>query len=155
MPLNEKEVYVISAKYQGLSNDDVLVYLKDHDHKMSLATYYRTLGKIDNDTLQRLFEIARTQKERYRSRIDTLETVEKLQWECYRKEGDPLKKSKILKDIRETQVYLSAFDQGAAGVIEEVTKDFGKGSIREENLREGMSRLFPEPKNRRSRKKAS
>jgi len=126
MPLNDREIYVVSAKAQGLSEKDALSYLKEHGHEISKKTYYRTLAKINSETLQRLYEIAKGQKERHRQRIDKLETIEHLLWDNYHTENDPTRRVRILKEIREMQVYLSAFDQGTAGVIEEVIKNFGK-----------------------------
>lgn len=147
MPLTDRELTVISAKSQGLTEKAALVYLKTNGYQMSPKTYYNILNRIDQETLQRLYEVAKFQKERHRQRIDKLETVEKLLWENYHKETDPTKAARILDRIREMQVYLSAFDQGTAGVIEEVIKHFGKDPDSDESVRQGISSLVSGPTN--------
>ncbi len=153
MPLNATEMEVIMAQSIASSENDALQYLKEHGYEMHRATYYRTLGRIDVESGKRLYEIAKYQKERHRARIDKLEVIEKLMWKNYNKCDDPAKCVRILKEIREMQVYLSAFDQGTAGVIEEVIKNFGRD--REESYGESLSNLFNESKNSRVRTKAS
>ena len=74
-------------------------------------------------------------------------------WKNYHKCDDPAKCVRILKEIREMQVYLSAFDQGTAGVIEEVIKNFGRDG--EESYGESISNLFNESKDCRDTAKAS
>ncbi len=144
MPLNAKEMEVIIAQVTTSSENDALQYLKEHGYEMHRATYYKTLARINVESGKRLYEIAKYQKERYRARIDKLEVIEKLMWKNYSKCDDPAKCVRILKEIREMQVYLSAFDQGTAGVIEEVIKNFGRDS--EESCGESLSTLFNESK---------
>ena len=153
MPLNATEMEVIMAQDITSSENDALQYLKEHGYEMHRATYYRTLARIDVESGKRLYEIAKYQKERHRARIDKLEVIEKLMWKNYNKCDDSAKWVRILKEIREMQVYLSAFDQGTAGVIEEVIKNFGRD--REESGGESLSSLFNESKNTRSTAKAS
>ena len=144
---------VIMAQAITSSENDALQYLKENGYEMHRATYYRTLARIDVESGKRLYEIAKYQKERHRARIDKLEVIEKLMWKNYNKCDDPAKCVRILKEIREMQVYLSAFDQGTAGVIEEVIKNFGRDS--EESGGESLSNLFNESKNSRSSAKVS
>ncbi len=126
MPLNATEMEVIIAQATSSSENEALQYLKEHGYEMHRATYYRTLARIDVESGKRLYEIAKNQKKRHRARIDKLEAIEKLMWENYKECDDPAKRVRILKEIREMQVYLSAFDQGTAGVIAEVIRNFGK-----------------------------
>ena len=153
MPLTATETEVITAQVITSSENGALQYLKEQGYEMHRATYYRTLARIEVESGKRLYEIAKYQKERHRARIDKLEVIESLMWKNYHKCDDPAKCVRILKEIREMQVYLSAFDQGTAGVIEEVIKNFGRDS--EENYGESISNLFNESKDCSSTTKAS
>jgi len=153
MPLTATETEVITAQVITSSEKGALQYLKEQGYEMHKATYYRTLARIEVESGKRLYEIAKYQKERHRARIDKLEVIEKLMWKNYNKCDDSAKCVRILKEIREMQVYLSAFDQGTAGVIEEVIKNFGRDS--EESRGESLSNLFNESKNSRSSAKVS
>lgn len=126
MPLNETELLVVATKTMRLSEKEALDYLEEKSHKMSRQTYYRILGRVSSETRKRLFEICKNFKERYLDRIDTLTTIEKLMWENYNECDVPATRVRILKELREMQVYLSAFDEGTALVIEEVIRNFGK-----------------------------
>jgi len=126
MPLNDTELLVVTTKTMRLSAKEALAYLKEKGHEMSKKTYYRILGRVSSETRKRLFEICKNFKERYLDRIDTLTTIEKLMWENYNECDVPATRVRILKELREMQVYLSAFDEGTALVIEEVIRNFGK-----------------------------
>jgi len=144
MPLTATEIQVITAQATTSSENGALQYLKEQGCEMHRATYYRTLARINVESRKRLYEIAKHQKNRHMARINKLEVIEKLMWENYNKCDDPAKRVRILKEIREMQVYLSAFDQGTAGIIEEVIKNFGRDN--EENHGESISNLFNESK---------
>lgn len=153
MPFTATELEVIEADATCSSEKEALAHLEENGFKMHRSTYYKTLARIDVESGKRLYEIAKGMKVRYRQRIDKLELIERLQWKLYKKESDLVKKSKILKEIREMQVYLSAFDQGAAGVIKEEIRNFGKPG--EADHGQSMSNLFDERKNRSITTKAS
>lgn len=126
MALNDAEKDVIVTKVMRFSVKDALEYLKERGHQMSKSKYYRTLGRISSETSNRLFEISKNMKERHMERIDELETIRTELWKNYNKCDDPLDKVKILKEIRELIVYISAFDDSTSLVIEEVIRNFGK-----------------------------
>lgn len=126
MPLSERELYCLYTKALDYDEKKALQYLKDHKYPMSHATYHRVLTKIGAETLKRLVNIAKDQKQRHLKRIEKLELIETLMWEQADKEGDATKKTRILKEIREHQLYLSAFDEATDGVIEEVVRKFGE-----------------------------
>ncbi len=126
MPLTEKEKDVIATKVMRFSEKKALEYLKEKGHLMSKSTYYRILGRVSSETSKRLFEICKNMKERHILQIDELETIRTEMWKNYNKCDDPLDKVKILKEIRELIVYISAFDDSTALVIQEVIRNFGK-----------------------------
>ena len=126
MPLNATESLVVATKIMRLSEKESLDYLKKRGIEISRDKYYRILGRISSETSKRLYEICKNFKERHMQRIDKFEVIEKLMWENYKECNDPTKRVRILKEIREMQIYLSAFDEATAGVIEEVIRNFGK-----------------------------
>lgn len=128
MVLNDRELSCAYAKASGMEEGAALDYLKERGYKMGVATYYRTLKRVGAETLKKLVDIAKHQKERHLNRIEKLEAIEVEMWAMAKLEKDPIRKTRILKEIREHQVYLSAFDQGTKGVIAEVLKTFGKES---------------------------
>jgi len=126
MPLNATELLVVATKVMRLSEKEALDYLKEHGIEIGRDKYYRILGRISSETRKRLFEICKNLKERHMQRIDKFEVIEKLMWENYHKCYKPIDKVKVLKEIREIQLYISAFDEATVGVIEEVIRNFGK-----------------------------
>lgn len=126
MVLNGREILVLEAKCRNMKEPQALEYLKSHGHKISPRTYYRTLGGIKKETNQRLYEIAKNQKEYHLERIDKFRTIETLLWESLEKCSDIMDRVKIMREIREIQIYISAFDEATAGVIEMVREEFGK-----------------------------
>ena len=126
MPLNDREICVVYTKALDYPEVKAIQYCKDRGHKMSVPTYYRILKKVGAETLVRLVKIAKEQRERHLARIEKLETIEKQMWEQADKETDTIKKTRILKEIREHQLYISAFDEATEGVIEEVVSKFSE-----------------------------
>lgn len=126
MPLNDTELLVVTTKTMRLSVKEALAYLKEKGHEMSKNTYYRILGRVSSETRKRLFEICKNFKEHHMQRIDEFEIIRKEMWDNYNECDDPVDRVKILKEIREILIYISAFEEAAAGVIEEVIKNFGK-----------------------------
>lgn len=108
------------------SETEALNYLKVHNHQMSAPSYYRILAHVKGETMKRLYEIAKTLKERHLERIDELDKIKKEMWKNYHQTKDPFDKVKILKEIRDTQPYISAYDESTQKIIQKTVKQFGK-----------------------------
>lgn len=128
MPLNDREKLVVATRAMRFSEKESLEYLAAHDHKISARTYYKTLAHVEAETKKRLYEIAKTQKERHLERIEELALVKKELWRCYHEETTTIFKTRILKEIKEIQAWISAYDESTSGIIEEVIKNFGQDS---------------------------
>jgi len=129
MALNERELLVIATKIVGYNEKEALEYMEKHEHEMSAATYYRTLGKIEGQTRKRLYEIAKNMRELHMQRIDELEKVRKEMWKQYkleneREDGKPILAVRILKEIKEVQPYISAYHEATKEILEGTVKQF-------------------------------
>ena len=136
-----------------MKEPQALAYLKAHGHPIGPATYYRDLGRLHTGTNERLFEIAKHQKEHHLDRIDKFRTIETLLWEDLDKCSNLMDRAKIMKELREIQLYISAFEEATQGVIEEVIRIFGKDDG--ENPGEGITWLERQKKRRKVKAKAS
>jgi len=125
MPLNDREVLVVATKVMHFSEKEAMAYLAAHNINISVPTYYRTLGRISAETQKRLFDICKNMKELHLERIDELRTIKKEMWLNYHKEKNPSKKVVILREIKEMQPYLSAYDEATQSILEESVKQFG------------------------------
>ena len=128
MPLNATESLVVATKVMRLSEKEALAYMEEHEQKISRDKYYRILGRVSSETRKRLFEICKNMKERHMQRIDELETIRKELWEVYNSSTDGNVKLRALKQLREIQPWISAYDESTAGIIKEVIKNFGQDS---------------------------
>lgn len=128
MSLNERELLVVATKIFGLKEDAALDYMKEHEHEMSTATYYRILGHIEGQTRQRLFQIAKGMRELHMQRIDELEKVRTEMWDRYevakKDKKKPLEAVKILKEIKEVQPYISTYHEATRDILEDTVKKF-------------------------------
>lgn len=126
MSLSATELLAVSTKVMRLSEKEALAYMEEHGEKMSRDKYYRILARVSAGTRKRLYEICKTRKERHLDRIDKFATIEMLMWENYHKCSDIMNKVRILKEIREMQVRISAFDNVTAGIIAQVINYVGE-----------------------------
>lgn len=128
MPLNATELLVVATKTMRLSEKGALIYMEEHGEKISRDKYYRILGRVSSETRKRLFEICKNMKERHMQRIDELETIRKEIWEVHNSSTDDNVKLRALKQLREIQPWISAYDESTASIIKEVIKNFGQDS---------------------------
>ena len=114
------------TKSLRLSEAEALEYLKKHNIEITRDTYYRTLARVDSQSKKRLFEICKNMKERYAERIDDIELIRKSLLEIV---NDPkatrMERLRALRDLRELQRWITTFDEGAQGVLEDAAKQFG------------------------------
>lgn len=130
MPLSDIEILVVATKVMRFSEKEALEYLRAHNHETTRATYYRILGHVESETRTRLFEICRTMKEQHLERIDEIDKIKKEMWTQYHREKEPLPKVRILKEIKELQPYVSAYNEATQSILEDSVKQFGD----EENI---------------------
>lgn len=121
------ELSVISTKVMRYSEKEALDYLKNKGYTMSRDKYYRTLGHISAETKKRLYEVAKNSTERHMQRIDELATIKEELWNNYRKISNLVEKVKVLKEIKDLQPWVSAYDEATQGIVEDAIKNFGKG----------------------------
>ena len=124
MALNDRELLVVGTKVMRFSEKEALAYMKEHNHEMSGRSYYRILAHVEGETRKRLYEIARTMKERHMERIDELNKIKKELWIQYNEEDVPRFKARILKELKELQPYISAYDEATKSILEESVKQF-------------------------------
>lgn len=124
MPLNERELLVVATKVMRFSEKESLAYMKLKNHEMVASSYYRILGRVEAETRKRLYEICKTMKERHLERIEELDLIKKEMWIQYHKENVPRFKVRTLKELRELQPYISAYDESTQGILEDAIKQF-------------------------------
>lgn len=132
MTLNDREYCVVMTKAMGLSEKESLAYIKLKGFEMSVPTYYRILGTLDAQALERLYDIAKNFKTLHLDRLDKFKIIEKEMWVNYYLEQDFSKKVMILAQIANLQPYISQ--------LEEVTKD-----ILEDNAIEQVKDILSTP----------
>lgn len=126
MTLNDRELLVVATKIMRFSEEDALKYMKANKHEISAPTYYRILGRVESQTRQRLYEIAKNLRAFHMERIDELEKIRKEMWKNYHKEEKPYWRTKILVEIKEIQPYISAYHEATQSILEETVKQFAK-----------------------------
>ena len=126
MPLNDREKTVITTKAMNLSEKESLDYLKEKGYEISKRTYYRILEQTSSETKKRLYDIAKNQEQNMLDRIDTFKALEKSLWNDHDKCDDIALRIKISREIRDLQQYISAYNKAAAGIVEEIVKNFEK-----------------------------
>lgn len=126
MTLNATELLVVSTKVMRFDEKEGLAYLKSRGFPMDRSTYYRILGRVDSRTRERLYHIAKDLKDRHLDRIDELYHIKDEMWKNYHREADPVNRTRILREIKEIQPYISAYDEATQGILEESMRLFGK-----------------------------
>ena len=116
--LSETQRAIVEVMTMRLHVPQALEYLKDAGHEMSRAKYFRQRKKIENMKLERMHYIAKYFPDQHLERIDKCELVEKLCWENYHTEKDPMKKVKILDSIIAIQPYLSGYYETTKYILE-------------------------------------
>jgi hypothetical protein len=107
-----------------------LEYMNDAGFPVSQATYCRMKRKLQNQKLERLYNIAKYGfEDGHLERIDQLELIQKLMWKDYHECKDPFKRSCILEKIANIQPYLSAYYESTKDIIENQN---GPKSIKED-----------------------
>lgn len=157
MPLSQRESLVLITKTMKMSERDSMEYLKKKGEEMSQGTYYKTLARISTETRKRLTEICDNYKDSHMQHISTFYAIENELWNAYREpnkrlvtvreEGyddngkrwkretqqlidiplSPVEKSKILKEIKELQPYISAYEEATYHIMEDSLREFNSG----------------------------
>ncbi len=120
---SDRQKAIVEAITMRLHTKPALRYLTDVGHKMSEATFFREKKKIEEMKFERMQHIALYFQDQHLERIDKCELVEKLCWENYHAEKDPIKKVKILDSIISIQPYLSGYYETTKDVLESRAKD--------------------------------
>lgn len=104
-----------------LTEKESLAYLKDHKYPIKEGRFYEIKKVIKENNSHQINKIALENgfAESHMERITTLRTIEREHWINYNKEKEPIKKSTILKNITELQVYLSSAYDTTKAVIRE------------------------------------
>ena len=137
MILSDREKLILDTKLMMMSVDRALQYVnakegwinehnepvdKNAAHKMlKWRTYYRTLGSIEKDTLQRGYDIAKKSQEYVQNQIEKLEFAEEKKWEDYwvlKSNGQIMNANRILNDIIALQPYLTTYREAIQRVME-------------------------------------
>ena len=106
-----------------LHEQEALKWLREHGvSKISRATYYRKLAKLEDKKLDRLHYIAAVGfEDQHLERIGVVETCVKLMWDNYHKpENTPYQKVKILESIISAQPYLSSYYEASKDIMENI-----------------------------------
>lgn len=127
MVLNRREREILITKARKWTIEKSLAYLKEEGFEMVSSTYYKILGEMSTKTKERLLEICKKMEERHMERIEELGSIKDLLWKTL---NDPkitnTERIRVLKELREIQPYISAYDESTQGVIEGVIQNFGK-----------------------------
>jgi hypothetical protein len=116
--LNDCDRAIVETINMRLHEKEALQYLQDHGYQMSARKYYRHKKQIEDMKLERMHHIAKFFPDQHLERIDKLELIEKLCWDNYHKEKDPLKRVKILESIKELQPYISSYYNVTQAIIQ-------------------------------------
>lgn len=119
MTLNDKEKAVMATIIMRLGEQESLNYLKEKGHEMSLSTYYRTKGAIQASTLDRLNQIAKEFPTLHAQQIDEIELIRSEMWKQYKREESPRGKVMILKEIKDIQPFISAYNEATKDIVEQ------------------------------------
>lgn len=125
--LSEVEVLVIETMVMRLGITASLAWLKSHGHEMKHANYYKIRARIQATSDKRKFDFIRQGGlyNQHMERIDQLETILRLSWENFHREGDNFKRQKILESITMLQPLLSKYYEATQYIIEHEAKTSG------------------------------
>ena len=119
MTLNDKEFHIITARIMFKSDyKHALEWLKFKGHKVSQATYFRTLAVVDKDAKKRLYEVAKKFEVIASEEIIKFNNLEKQMYEEYHREELPLNRARILQMIANLQPYMTALYDQTRQVLE-------------------------------------
>jgi len=125
MSLNETLQIIWDAHKQFKTWDDKKTYLKKHGCKMPKSTYYKKLDKIKTGRRDRLYDIAKNATNNTADRIATFYTCENLLFEIYRTTTNDAIKIRAIKEIKELQHDITAYEESTQGSLERDVKLFG------------------------------
>ena len=131
MSLNETLQIIWDAHKIFETWDDKKAYLKKHGYKIPKSTYYKKLDKIKTDRRDRLYDIAKDATNNTADRIATFYTCENLLFEIYRTATNDAIKIRVIKEIKELQYDISAYEESTQGSLERDVKLFGDQKNRE------------------------
>lgn len=117
--LNDRQRLVLEIIHKQIPEKQALAYLKENGFESSEATLRRDKKKIRENSLQRLYVIAKVGfVTQHINRIDKLEIIEKEMWANYKKITDPYKQVLVLEKIANIQPILSAYYDSSRYALE-------------------------------------
>lgn len=134
MPLNETLQLVWAAHKRIKHWEKIKPFLKEHGHEMGRATFYRKLGAARKQRREQLYEIAKGYAEGTVDRINTFYTLEDTLFEILENTTDNNVKIRAVKEIKELQYDITAFEESTQGTIEQDVKLFGNQESRNEKI---------------------
>jgi len=153
MLLNETLQTVWDASKQHMIWKGIKQYLIDHGHEMGRATYYRKLGTIKAGRRDRLYNIAKDATNNTADRIATFYTLEKMLFEIC-ETADDADKIRAIKEIKELQHDITAYEESTQGSLEQDVRLFGDKKSPEYQI-PGQTQSDSPGKNRSSTPKTS
>ena len=126
MALSGTDQTVWDAHLQCPVWKDAKRYLEEHGHKLSHTSFYRRLAKIKDGRRDELYEIAKNSANGTVDRLATIRTCEKMLFEVCKTTGDDGVKVRAIKEIKELQYAISAYEESSQAVLERDVRIFGK-----------------------------
>lgn len=149
--LNSTELELLYTKKTSMTSAQAIEYLQECGIPIGgVKQYENALQKIEDTAHDRMNQIGINFADHHNDHIDTLFLVEHELWKQYKSkkqvirliktengqeavtiniEQDPVDKTKILREIRELQPYISAYRADARGVLENTQSAFDENSI--------------------------
>ena len=122
--LNDTERLVLDCVRMRLTEKESLSYLMASGYELHRTQFYKIKGKLEGEKLKRLYKIGQYGfVDQHLERIDNLELIVKEMWKNYWKEKNPYRATQILKEIRDTQPYLSSYYEATKYVIDAKGKE--------------------------------
>jgi hypothetical protein len=135
-PISDKERAVLDCVVMKLSPNNAVIHCANKGIKISKRHFFTIQKKLKEKTLDRLHQISIDFATMHLERIDQLETIQSEAWKLYHKSEDIGEKTRLLKEIRETQRYISSYYEATQGVLENyVRSDKASQSLSEANPR--------------------
>ena len=83
MTLSPKEQMILTSKGMFITEKQALKWLADNGYKTSHGDYVRTMKRINENTRERMFELAKNFKARHLDSIEKLNHIERELWKMH------------------------------------------------------------------------
>lgn len=134
MPLNETLQTVWDAHKLYKAWKDIEEFLTAKGYPMPKSTFYRKLGTVKAKRREQLYDIAKNYAEGTADRINTFHTLESKLFDILEKTTDNMVKVRVIKEIKELQYDITAFEESTQGTIQTDVKLFGDQESRDEEI---------------------